>query len=117
MSKRTTEERAQALLQEYDLDAAPEKVWRAISIPALRERWLPARSLADVAPDATVPGEEISFKMTDVEPPHLESVVTFQLRPNERGGTTLRILHRPADTRLATQQAANTNGWCKMQAA
>ncbi len=26
---------------EYDLDEPPQKVWRAISIPAFREHWLP----------------------------------------------------------------------------
>jgi uncharacterized protein YndB with AHSA1/START domain len=29
---------------EYQLDAAPEKVWRAIALPAFRERWLPEAS-------------------------------------------------------------------------
>ena len=27
------------LVLEYDLDAPPEKVWRALSIPAFRERF------------------------------------------------------------------------------
>ena len=31
--------------QEYDLDAPPEKVWRAISIAEFRENWLPKAPL------------------------------------------------------------------------
>ncbi|MGY4413517.1 hypothetical protein ACVWW4_005253 [Bradyrhizobium sp. LB7.1] len=30
-----------ALVLEYEFDAPPAKVWRAVTIPALRERWLP----------------------------------------------------------------------------
>lgn len=35
------------LVLEYSLDAPPEKVWRAVGIPALREQWLPNAVLAD----------------------------------------------------------------------
>ena len=28
------------LVLEFDFDAPPAKVWRAVTIPALRERWL-----------------------------------------------------------------------------
>ena len=44
------------LVLEYQLDAPPEKVWRAISTPELRERWLPSRDLAADEPVSTVPG-------------------------------------------------------------
>ena len=39
-----------ALVIEYELDAPPEKVWRAVTIPALRERWLPDCDLAGAEP-------------------------------------------------------------------
>ncbi|MHA7777767.1 SRPBCC family protein [Roseibium sp. M-1] len=107
------------LVQEYALDAPPEKVWRAISIPAIRESWLPGRDLAEATPLAEIPGEEIFYRMRDDQPPFLESVVAFQLRPGSNGGTILRILHRLADDRLDSRKtsAANSNEPMMMLAA
>lgn len=104
---------------EYKLDAPPEKVWRAISIPAFREKWLPDGALADAEPVSSASGDEIRYRMRDDEPPFLESVVTFQVRPNTEGGTRLRIIHRLIDARLALQPlaAANSNWPCLMRAA
>jgi len=42
------------LVFEYDLDAPPEKVWRAVTIPALRARWLPQTDLAESEPVSSV---------------------------------------------------------------
>ena len=36
---------APALVLEYDLDAPPAKVWRAVTIPALRERSMRPQSI------------------------------------------------------------------------
>src|SRR5690349_4244849 len=66
------ERQATDLVFEYDLDAPPEKVWRAISIPALRDRWLPKGDLAQAEPVASKPGEEIAYAMRDDAPPFLE---------------------------------------------
>lgn len=104
---------ATGLALEYELDAAPEKVWRAISIPAFREKWLPAGRLADPDPVSTIPGEEIRYRMRDDAPPFLESVVTLQVRPGAGGGAILRILHAPAEAR----RAANDPGPWLMRAA
>jgi uncharacterized protein YndB with AHSA1/START domain len=114
-----TESRAEDLVLEYELDAPPEKVWRAISIPAFREKWLPNPGLADAEPIASVPGKEICFRMRDDEPPFLESVVTFQIGPNADGGTTLRILHALTDARSQRQppRAANDNARYLLRAA
>ncbi|WP_411033207.1 SRPBCC family protein [Shinella sp. BYT-45] len=111
-----TGRQAKDLVLEYDLDAPPEKVWRAISIPAFRERWLPDGQLADGAPVSTVPGEEVRYRMRDDDPPHLESLVAFQLRPNGVGGTTLRIVHGLDDAQLRPP-ALNDNGPALMRAA
>ena len=43
-------EAAPALVMEQWLPAPPERVWRALLDPALRERWLPAADLADPQP-------------------------------------------------------------------
>ena len=113
------EEQAKDLVLEYELDAPPEKVWRAISTDALRERWLPKGDLADAGPVSSAPGKEVRNRMRDSEPPFLESVVTFQVDPSVDGGTTLRIIHRLVDARLARLPpgAANGNGPALMRAA
>jgi uncharacterized protein YndB with AHSA1/START domain len=110
---------AKDMVLEYELEAPPEKVWRAISIPAFREKWLPKRQLAEAEPVSSAPGEEIRYRMRDDEPPFLESIVTFQLRPNAAGGTRLRIIHELSDARLERppRRAANTNRFCLMRAA
>jgi len=55
---------------EIELDAKPEKVWRAISLAAFRER------------------------MREDAAPLQESTVTFRIEPGPKGGALLRIIHR-----------------------
>jgi len=119
MSKLEPEGQAKDLVFEYELDAPVERVWRAISTPALRETWLPGVDLADADPLSTAPCEEIRYRMRDDEPPFLDSVVTFQIMPNADGGTRLRIIHGLADARLerGPPKAANNNTLCLMRAA
>lgn len=104
MSESDTPNPARQLVFAYQLDAPPEKVWRALSIPAFRERWLPA----EVEAVSAVPGEAVCYRLTEEEPPFLESVVTFRLAPSE-GGTELRIIHGLTDARLAGQRPAPAN--------
>lgn len=110
---------AEELVFDYELDAPPEKVWRAISMPAFREKWLPGGDLAEAEPIASAPGEEIRYRMRDGEPPFLESIVTFRVDPNAVGGTRLRIVHGLADRRQERRPpyAANANGSVLMRAA
>ena len=84
---------------EVQLDEPPQKVWRAISLPEFRESWLPKEALAEPEPTSVTPGKEVRYRMRDPEPPFLESAVTFQIAPNESGGTRLRILHELTDAR------------------
>ena len=113
------QEQTDQLVFEYELDAPPEKVWRALTIAEFREKWLPKAALADAEPVWSAPGEEVGYRMRDDEPPFLESVVTFQLRPDADGGTRLRIIHRLADARARHElpRAANSNARCLMRAA
>lgn len=113
------EGQAGELVLEYEIDAPPEKVWRAVSVPGLREQWLPARDLAEPDPVSTAPGAEVRYRMRDAEPPFQESVVTFQLRPDGRGGTILTVVHGPADAGASAREppAANANGAVLMRAA
>ena len=106
------------LTLEYALDAAPEKVWRALTIGALRERWLSGGASVDPVPLASIEGEEVRYRMRDDTPPYLESEVTFQLRPGEAGGTRLTIVHALTDARLvSTRKPANANRPPLMRAA
>ncbi|MDH7800924.1 MULTISPECIES: SRPBCC domain-containing protein [unclassified Rhizobium] len=97
---------------EYDLDAPPQKVWRAISIPAFREHWLPKEALAEPEAINVTPGREVCYRMRDDVPPFLESTVTFRIAPNANGGTSLRIIHDMdvVNTGRMTKAAANNNG-------
>ena len=79
---------------EVELDAAPEKVWRAIAIAAFRERWLPQADLAEPEPIASIPGVEVRYRMREDGAPFPESIVTFRIEPGIRGGALLRIIHR-----------------------
>jgi uncharacterized protein YndB with AHSA1/START domain len=119
MSDMEADRKRTYLVLEYELDAPPEKVWRAISIPAFRDKWLPKEALVSAEPVSSAPGEEIRYSMREDEPPFLESVVTFQLRPSADGGTRLRIIHGLVSARLALQvpRTANDNGPCLMRAA
>ncbi len=100
---------------DYDLDAPPHKVWRAISMPEFRENWLPGKDLADPEAETVTPGEEIRYRMRENAPPFLESTVTFRIAANAAGGTSLRIVHRLTDARRT--HAANSNGMPVMRAA
>jgi uncharacterized protein YndB with AHSA1/START domain len=105
-----------SLASEYDLDAAPEKVWRAMTIPAFRERWLPGVVLTDPQAVETPTSRKVRYQMRDEEASFAESVVTFEVRPNGEGGATLRILHELMESRVAPAPA-NRNRPPQMRAA
>ena len=104
---------------EYDLNEPPQKVWRAVSTPELRESWLPREALADPQAISITPGEEVRYRLRDDAPPFLESIVTFRIAPNANGGTSLRIIHELDDVRLRETEkvAANNNSLTVMCAA
>ena len=79
---------------EYELDAAPEKVWRAIAVAAFRERWLPQADLTGPEPIASIPGVEVRYRMREEGAPFQQSTVTFRIEPGSQGGTLFRVIHR-----------------------
>jgi uncharacterized protein YndB with AHSA1/START domain len=124
--RNVAQERQEILTFEYELDAPPAKVWRALTIPEYVARWLIAPA---IAPESEVPKREgagplrpppVSLRLLDCEPnqtvryslseearPCLESIVTFRLAANDAGGTTFSIVH---EFSMATRkQAANSN--------
>jgi len=96
--------------QRYELDASPERVWRAISIAEFREKWLPSEALADPQSLSETPGKEVRYKLRDDTPPHLESTVTFTISPNGSGGTSLRIVHELTGAALERLTKTGANG-------
>ena len=118
MKRQDTEKEAADLVLEFKLDASPEKVWRALSIPTFRECWLPDGDLIDPKPSSSEPGKEIRYRMREETPPFLESMVTFQIEPGSNGGTTLRIVHELELAKLTSRTpAANSNDPLLMRAA
>lgn len=111
MSDAGSDEFGHDIEQAYELNEPPEKVWRALSIPALREHWLPGAALVAPEPTAVTSEHEVSYRMREAAPPYLESTVTFRITPNGTGGTCLRIIHELTDARFAhlTKVAANGN--------
>lgn len=110
MSDMDTDDAACELVQEYALDAPPEKVWRALSIPELRAQWLPGTEHAE--PLQQVPQQELRLRLREAEPPFLESTVDLQISPAADGGTLLRIVHVLTDARLQpAREAANDGGF------
>jgi hypothetical protein len=79
---------------EVELDAKPEKVWRAIALPAFRERWLPEADLAEPEPIESIPGVEVRYRMREDDAALPDSIVTFRIEPGPKGGTLFRVIHR-----------------------
>jgi uncharacterized protein YndB with AHSA1/START domain len=117
MSDATKPDRPDAdLVLEFEFDAPPAKVWRAVTIPELRERWLPDCELAGAEPESTIANEEVHYRLRDSEPPFRESHVTFRIEPDGDGGTRLRIIQQACDIATKLPRPANTN-CCLMRAA
>lgn len=101
---------ADPLVFAFQFDEPPEKLWRAISTPGLREHWLPDAELADPEPSVVTPGEALRYRMRDSEPPFLESVVTFRIDAGEAGGSSLHVIHELTDRRVGLELTpANSN--------
>ncbi len=91
---------------EVELDAPPEKVWRAIAVAAFRQRWLPRADLAEPEPVVSIPGVEVRYRMREDGAPFGDSTVTFRIEAGLEGRTVFRIIHR---TEGARGSGANDN--------
>lgn len=109
--------REDEVVVECDLDAAPEKVWRALTVPELVEQWLGVRPSGD-AVDKTDPSYEIleaepfsrlRYAWRDRATTEPDTIVTFDLRPLPDGGTWFRLTHGIAAGYRAPVMAANCN--------
>jgi uncharacterized protein YndB with AHSA1/START domain len=105
---------SQQLAFEYELEAPPEKVWRALTVPALRDHWLrPAQASVVAEVVEADPPARLSWRWREIGRP--ADLVTFTLRPNGEGGTLLRLVHARQPER-APPPAANSNATMAMAA-
>jgi hypothetical protein len=102
------EEAEDGLVFEYEVDAPPEMVRRALTVAEFRERWLPGAKLAPPSD-----GDAIHCTLREAEPPFLESIASFEILPRDGGGALIRIVHRLAKA----PPAVNRNRPPLMQAA
>jgi uncharacterized protein YndB with AHSA1/START domain len=108
-------ERAETLediVLDYDLDAAPDKVWRAITQPELVAAWLGPNNIApevgrrfvvEPTPDKPVdcevlesePDRRLSYRWREADELGrvVDSTVIFEVTPTPRGGSHLRLVH------------------------
>ena len=82
---------------ECDLEAPPEKVWRALTVPDLRAAWLGEAESEACETVEAAPPERLVVRWSLDDPP---STVTFEIAPRD-GGSRLTITHRPADRMAA----------------
>jgi len=94
----------------YDLNAPPEKVWRALTEPALLERWLMPNDIAPIVGHRftfrtqPAPGFDgvVHCEILEAESPRrlvyswkggpLDTVVTWNLEASSDGGTRLALV-------------------------
>jgi uncharacterized protein YndB with AHSA1/START domain len=101
------------LVFDFELEAPPEKVWRALTIPAFRDRWLGPLDSAgtgfagsiEAEPAEAEPPSRLSWHWREAGEP--AGLVSFILTPNENGGTLLRLVH--VRRQAALPAAANGN--------
>ncbi|WP_404400100.1 SRPBCC domain-containing protein [Pelagibacterium halotolerans] len=97
------------LVFETPLDAPPAAVWRALTDPVLRNRWLPDADLAEAEPVHAEPETEVRYRVLDADAPTARNIVAFIMAPGENGGTVLRIVHAREATLVALPRAVNGN--------
>jgi uncharacterized protein YndB with AHSA1/START domain len=104
LTETTTQAQTEAISFEFDLRHSPEKVWRALTDPALLAEWLLPVIDLNLAPGAAFtfktqpyPGWDgtVNCQFVEIEPhrklsytwsvPFLDTVVTFTLTPTESG--------------------------------
>jgi uncharacterized protein YndB with AHSA1/START domain len=98
-----------ALVFECALDAPPEKVWRALTIPEYLERWLKPDKDLDLAVVTAEENKSLTYRWREAGQGAIvgmeDSLVTFELTPTTDGGTWFKLTHAP----LAVPVAANSN--------
>jgi uncharacterized protein YndB with AHSA1/START domain len=99
-----------AIVVDYQLSAPPEKVWRALTEPALLERWLMPNDIAPIVGHtftfrtAPAPGFDgiVHCRVEEAQAPErlvyswrggpIDTIVTWTLLRTDAGGTYLRLV-------------------------
>jgi uncharacterized protein YndB with AHSA1/START domain len=88
-----------SIVADYELPHAPRKVWRALSEPALRARWLaPEEAEAQCEVVAAEPPRllRLRWRMED-EGETRDTLVTLTLSETEEGHTRLHLVHEEVE--------------------
>ena len=108
---------ANTVVVETDIEAPPERVWRALSEPDLSAAWLAPGEVSTEPGDRFTlddNGREIDCEVLEAEPPRrlrlgwrevgdgVASEVTFTITPTPAGGAHLRVVHGPLVVSLAS---------------
>jgi uncharacterized protein YndB with AHSA1/START domain len=98
------------LVFECALEAPPEKVWRALTIPEYLERWIKPTTRLDLVILTAEENKSLTYRWRESGQGAIlgaeDSLVTFELTPTGDGGTWFKLTHAP----LAVPAAANSNG-------
>ena len=98
-----------ALVYECSLDAPPEKVWRALTVPEYLKRWLKPDQAIELAVVTAEENVSLTYRWREAGQGAVmgmeDSVVTFELTPTQDGGTWFKLTHAP----MALPAAANSN--------
>lgn len=84
------------VVSECDLPEAPEKVWKALTVPGLLAKWLPDALDCEVLAAERPRLLCYQWREEREDSSKLDSIVTFELTATEAGGTHLRVVHRAA---------------------
>jgi uncharacterized protein YndB with AHSA1/START domain len=97
------------LVFECALEAPPEKVWRALTIPEYLARWLKPEQDIDLAVVTAEENKSLTYRWRESGEGSIigaeDSLVTFELTPMRDGGTWFKLTHAP----VAMPVAANSN--------
>lgn len=88
-----------SIVADYELPHSPKKVWRALSEPGLRARWLaPGEAKAECEIVSAEPPRLIRFRWRmDEDGETRDTLVTFTLAETGDGHTHLRLVHEEVE--------------------
>lgn len=110
--------RSDAIVVECELEAEPEKVWRALTVPELVSAWLDVPAADKVSADTTrpayriveaLPFSRVRYAWNDASASEPQTFVTFDLEAQPGGGTWFRLTHSAENSRRMSGAAANSN--------
>lgn len=110
------DEKSDAIVVECELEAEPEKVWRALTVPELVSAWLDVPAAGDAAANGpayriveALPFSRVRYAWNDAAANAPETFVTFDLEAQPGGGTWFRLTHSGEIGRRTAVAAANSN--------